>query len=180
MTSAGMILQQDFANAAARAKLALSTQRAVVRLLPPTRELIMGQVGSALERLNTIEIGDVLERVWLTSRTLIQAAHRSQNSGRPEAVHFNGYSVPVDYEQKLEVYVGTPRPVATVPFGLQLILELLNFDGVVERGRLVRLSCETFTVTAALTVARQVFAPHKVRLNLDLELPLPAGGFRLA
>jgi hypothetical protein len=34
-----------------------------VRLPPPTRQLILGQVGSALERLDTIEIGDVLKRV---------------------------------------------------------------------------------------------------------------------
>ena len=54
-----------------------------------------------------------------------------------------------------------------------MILELFNFDGVVEHGWLVRLSCETFTVTAAFTVAAQALAPHTVPLNLDLELPLP-------
>lgn len=58
-------------------------------------------------------------------------------------------------------------------------LELFNFDGVVERGRLVRLGSETFDVTATLTAEDQTLARRKARLDLRFELPLPTDGIPL-
>lgn len=178
MTTAGMILQDDFSNIAGRAVGVLNNSQAVLRLPPVTRGAALSQVRSSLTALHDIEISDALEAAWEGSKTLNRAAHRSLATDTPQDVHIDGYIIPIDYEPELEVLVDNQH-IATVHFRLRLTLELFNFDGVVERGRLVRLGSEVFDVTATLTAEGQTLARRKAGLDLRLELPLPANGIPL-
>jgi hypothetical protein len=179
MTTAGMILQDDFATIAARAAGVLNNSQAVLRLPQVTRDTVFGQVQSSLAALHDIDVREALLAAWDASRTLNEAAHRSLATNASQPVHLNGYAIPIDYEPELQVLVDG-QTIATVHFQLRITLELFNFDGVVERGRLVRLSSEAFTVTAVLTVEGQTVAHRSVRLDLRYELPVPPDGIPLA
>jgi hypothetical protein len=179
MTTAGTILQDDFASIAASATSALNGSEGVLRLPPMTRERVVGQVQTSLFGLHDIEVGEVLKKAWETSNTLTHAATRSLATNAPQDVRMEGYSIPVDYDPELEVLVNGKR-VATVHFKMRLMLELFNFEGVVEHGRLVRLSSEAFEVTAVLMAEDQTVARRTAQLNLKYELPVPAGGLPLS
>jgi len=178
MTTVGMILQEDLAGIGAEVAGVLSHGTAVPRLPPLTRDAVLGQVQSSLASLHDITITDLLKLAWSASRTLHKAARDSLATGTPQNVHLDGYAVPIDYEPALDVLVSKKR-IATVTFGLRLSLELFNVDGVVERGRLVRLRSETFDVTATVSIAGHTVAARKARLNAAIELPLPADGLPL-
>jgi hypothetical protein len=178
MTTVGMILQPDFASISGRAIGVLNNSQAVLRLPPITRDAALGQVQSSLGGLHEIEVSEVLKMAWEASTTLTEAAHRSLTTSAPQDVHMDGYAIPVDYEPELEVRVRS-QPVATVHFRLRLTLELFNFDGVVERGRLVQLRSDAFEVTVVLTAEDQIVARRSERLDLRFELPLPTGGIPL-
>jgi hypothetical protein len=178
MTTVGMILQPDFASIAGRAVGELNNSQAALRLPPIAHAAVLGQVQSSLGGLHEIEVSEVLKMAWEASRTLTEAAHRSLITNAPQDVHLDGYAIPVDYEPELEVRVNGQR-VATVHFRLRLTLELFNFDGVVERGRLVQLRSDAFEVTAVLTAEDQMVARRSERLDLRFVLPLPTGGIPL-
>jgi hypothetical protein len=178
MTTAGTILEDDFATIAARAVGVLSNSQAVLGLSPVTRDRALGQVQSSLGALHDIDIREALLAAWEVSKKLNEAAHESLATNAPQNVHIDGYSIPIDYEPELEVLVDG-RPIATVHFRLRLTLELFNFDGVVERGRLVRLSSEAFDVTAVLAAEGQTVARRSARLDLRFELPVPPDGIPL-
>lgn len=178
MTTAGMVLQDSFADIASRAVTMLSNSRTVLQLPPATRDSALSQVHSSLTGLHDIEISDVLRTALEMSRTLNTAARQSLATRTAQQVHINGYVIPIDYQPVLEVLVNEQR-VATVHFRLRLTLELFNFDGVVERGRLVQLNSDALDVTAALAAEGQTLAMRKARLDLRFELPLPADGITL-
>ncbi len=178
MTTAAMILREDLAAIGTQVAGALNHGRAVPRLPPLTRAAVMGQVQSSLTALQDISIADVLVLAWSASQTLRKAAHASITTGQPQPVHLDGYAVPVDYQPTLDVFINA-KLVATIHFVLSLTLELFNLDGVVELGRLMRVSVQTFDVTASLSMAGQALAARKARLNIGVELPLPADGLPL-
>jgi hypothetical protein len=178
MTTAATLLQDDFASIAASAVGVLNNSEAVLRLPPITRDRVLGQVQSSLFGLHDIEIGEVLKLGWETSRSLTTVAHQSLAMNRPQDVHMDGYAIPVDYDPELEVLVNGQH-IATVHFRLRLTFELFNFEGVVERGRLVRLNSDVFDVTAVLAAEDQTIARRTAHLNLKFELPVPAGGIPL-
>ena len=178
MTTAGTILQDDFASIGASAVGVLNHSEAVLRLPPITRDRVLGQVQSSLFGLHDIEIGEVLKLAWETSRSLTTAAHQSLATNRPQDVHIDGYAIPVDYDPELEVLVNGQH-IATVHFRLRLLFELFNFEGVVEHGRLVRLNSDVFDVTTVLAWEDQTIARRTAHLNFKFELPVPAGGIPL-
>ncbi len=178
VTTVGMILQEDFANIGTEVAGVLNHSTAVPKLPPLTRDAVLGQVQSSLASLHDIAITDLLQVAWSACQTLLKAASDSLATGTPQNVHLDGYAVPIDYEPAIDVLVARKR-IATVTLGLRLALELFNLDGVVERGRLVRLLSETFDVTATVSLAGRAIAARKARLNLAIELPLPADGMPL-
>jgi hypothetical protein len=178
MTTAGTILQDDFATIATRAVGVLNNSQAVLQLPPFTRNTAFGQIQSSLGTLHDIDVREALMAAWEASRTLKEAARKSLETNAPQDVHLNGYAIPIDYEPELEVLVDGQH-IATVHFRLRLTLELFNFAGVVELGRLVRLSSEAFDVTAVLTAEGQTVARRTVRLDLRFELPVPRDGIPL-
>ena len=178
MTTAAMILHEDFDAIQGQVAGALNQGTAVPRLPMLTREAVFAQIQSSLSALQDITIGDALSLAWSASQTLRKAAQESLSTGQPRPVHLDGYAVPVDYEPALDVLVNGKK-VATIHFVLSLALELFNFDGVVEQGRLTRLNVQTFDVTVSLSLAGRTLAARKARLNVALELPVPSNGLPL-
>jgi hypothetical protein len=149
--------------------------RGVVALPPLTRETVLSQVRSGLAPLAEITMGDALQVAWGACRTLVEAGRESLARNAPQPVHLDGYSVPIDYEPRLDVTVEDVQ-VATVHFRLRLTIEALRLDGSVEGGRLVSLACEALSVTATVEVEGELLAERKLSLDARVELPLPAEG----
>jgi hypothetical protein len=178
MTDAAMILREDLAAIGDHVAGALNQGAVVTRLPPLTSQAVLKQVQSSFTALQEVAIGDVLQLAWSASKTIQKAVRASISTGQPQPIHLDGYAIPVDYQPTLDVLING-RKVATIHFVLSLALELFNLDGMVERGRLMRLSAQTFDVTVSLSMAGRTLAARKARLNLAVELPLPADGLPL-
>ena len=175
MTTAGTILHYDVADIAARTAGTLNATGAVVRLPPDSQAAVTAQLRSAFAALHDIKIRDLLCYAMQASKTLVNAGRDSLARNAPQHVHINGYQLPSEYAPELDVLVNG-APVATVHFRLEITLECLNFDGVVEHGRLVQFGSEVFRVVATLSAEGRTLASREAQLDLRLELPLPPGG----
>jgi hypothetical protein len=175
MTTVADILRDDLARIGARAADHVGGTRGVVALPPLTRETVLSQVRTGLAPLSEITVGDVVKVAWGACRTLHQAGRESLAKNAAQPVHLDGYSVPIDYEPRLDITVEDIQ-VATVHFRLRVTVEMFRLDGSLERGRLVNLACEALQVTATVDVEGHQVAERKVPLDLRIELPLPAAG----
>lgn len=175
MTTVADLLRDDLARISGRAAEVAGSARSVVTLPPLTRETVLSQVRSGLAPLGEITVGDVLTVAWGACRTLQKAGRESLATNEAQPVHLDGYSVPVDYEPRLDITIEDVQ-VATVHFRLRLTVEAFKLDGAVERGRLVSLACEALQITATVEVEGHQVAERTVPLDLRIELPLPAVG----
>jgi hypothetical protein len=175
MTTVADILRDDLSRLGSRAAEVVGSARGVATLPPLTRERVLSQVRSGLAPLAEITVGDVLKVAWGACRTLQQAGRKSLATNEVQPVHLDGYSVPVDYEPRLDITIEGVQ-VATVHFRLRLTVEMFKLDGAVEQGRLVRLACEALQLTAAVDVEGHQLTERKVPLDLRIELPFPAAG----
>jgi hypothetical protein len=151
MTTVADILRDDLSRIGARAADVVGGARGVVTLPQLTRETVLSQVRSGLAPLGEITVGDVLKVAWGACRTLHKAGRESLAKNAAQSVHLDGYSVPVDYEPRLDITVEGTQ-VATVHLTLTVTVEAFKLDGSVERGRLVQLACEALQVTATVAV----------------------------
>jgi hypothetical protein len=177
MTTVGALLER--CDASRVPADAVSRHLTAMLALPPfTQAVVARQVTAALEKVRDISMSDVLQRAWSVSRSLQRAGRESLTTGQRQTVHIEGFTVPVDYEAVLRIVIGEQR--IDVALRLTVAVELAHTTAAVERGRLVWVNSEAFTVRLSCSVAD---LPAKdlgeARLNLALEVPLPRDGLPL-
>ncbi len=133
------------------------------------------EIGTVVDGLLEMDLGDILVSGWRKHRSLTDAARRTlATPGSEEVVALAAHRVTATYRPHVDLLVDSAK-VNTFEFELTTLFDLTGVAAVVSRGDLVAVQGGACTVTATLTLEGAQLAQRQGHLDPALIVRLQPG-----
>jgi hypothetical protein len=152
---------------------------ASAELVGMTSETVGREVATAIADAENIELGDLMIYGWRTHRHLVEAARRTlQEPGKKEVIRFASHRLTTTRHPVVDLTVSGVR-LYSAHFTVTVTFDLDLAVGVIEQGRLMKMTTGGFSVVAVLEAELPAGDVEMIRrkrqVNSRLVIPLGRG-----